>query len=73
MSAFWIYLAGLLFFLLIVDEPWRDRLAIATLWPLAMLILAVVVAILLLTVAVVAWPIALALVTALLLLAWLIA
>lgn len=55
----WLYVAGVVVFLLIADEPWPERLGLACLWPLGMLILLLVLAVLILTAAVVWWPVGL--------------
>ena len=52
------YLAGVVLFLLVIDEPLPSRVGIAAIWPISIGILGVVVVTLLLTLSVFRWPFA---------------
>jgi hypothetical protein len=69
-DAVWLYLVGVAFFLLIADEPWPQRLGLASLWPVAVAIFLLVLAILILAAAVAWWPLGLGLALAAGLIAW---
>ena len=57
-TVLWVYVAGVALFFLLIDEPVASRLAIAAIWPIPILILALVIVILLLSACLFWWPLA---------------
>ena len=51
------YLAGVVLFLFVIDEPLQSRFGIAAIWPISIGILGVVIVTLLLTASVFWWPV----------------